>query len=341
MQNDKTTLQDLSFFATGEAGIFHLLDHTVTHAGREVLRRQIQFPPANFDDLVSLQETVHFFYTHPEAWTNIISNGTIVLLEKFFESADNAAMPQGKISLLFSAIFQRVLNKSQYSFTQFSISHLSDFINGCKELAGLLHYEDIPRKLKETLGSIKDEIEKHRLTEALSTVNKKTAYKDLVRLSFLARREMKNPVYRLIQHYARLDAWPSLALAVEKNNWIFPVLKPSFPIVMEAKGLCHPLLKNATAYDVHFKEQRNFLLLTGANMSGKQPLCVHLVSALCWRILARAYPQPLSLSVFWKGSLQICTLKTISYLEKVIFLLRCNVSNRQLNDYNNLCRILC
>lgn len=269
MQNDKTTLSDLSFFAAGDAGIFHLLDYTTTQAGRDALRKHIQSPPASFEELVRLQEVIKFLAINKSVWTSRISNGTLVLLEKFFESADDTSVPQGSFGIFITALFQRLFNRNQYSFTHFSISHLADFLQGCKELIALLSRNDIPLKLRATLEEMKKELDTQRLTEDVAAVHKRTPYKDLARLSYLARREMKNAVSRLMRHYAILDAWYSLALATDKNRWVFPSLEPSAPVLMTAKGLYHPLLRHPVAYDINFSENKNFLLLTGANMSGK------------------------------------------------------------------------
>jgi len=269
MQNDKTTLKDLSFIAPGNAGIFHLLDHTVTQAGRDALRRHIQHPPACYDELVALQETIRFFSVHSEAWTTVISNGTLVLLEKFFEAADASGTPAIGFNLSIAAFFQKLFNRNQYSFTQFSLSHLSDFLKGCRELTAIRNHKDVPAQLRSVLEGMQEELDKQRLTEEIAAVTKDTPYKDLARLSYLARREMKNPVYRLMQQYAKLDAWHSMALATAAQGWVFPALSPAFPVRMKASGLYHPLLQHPVAYDVDFNEQQNFLLLTGANMSGK------------------------------------------------------------------------
>lgn len=269
MQNDKTTLKDLSFFAPGDAGIFHLLDHTATQAGREMLRKHVLHPPETFEDLISLQQAVRFFANHPEAWTSTILNGTIVLLEKFFEAADSAPNPPQGLTLLITAFFQRLLNRNAYSFTQFSISHLSDFIKGCSELTALRSFPDLPLRLRRILEEMNAELESQPLVKELADVTKKTPFKDLARLSYQARRTLKNIVYRLIHHYAKLDAWHSLALATVRNNWTFPELTDSFPVWMKATGLYHPLLQAPISYDIEFNENRNFLLLTGANMSGK------------------------------------------------------------------------
>jgi len=269
MQNDKTTLKDLSFFAAGQEGMFHLLDHTTTLAGREMLRKHIQFPPSRFEELVALQQTVKFFATHKDTWTGAISNGTLVLLEKFFESADSVSAPQGNISILLGALFRRMINRSEVSFTQFSISHLSDFLRGCQELTSLRSHPDLPSGLAQTLQQLKEELDGQRLTDEIAAVRNHTSYKELARLSYLARREMKNAVYRMMHLYAKLDAWHSLAVATNKNGWIFPDLLPSFPVKMHATELYHPLLRQPVAYEIDFSEKQNFLVLTGANMSGK------------------------------------------------------------------------
>ncbi|HRO41934.1 MAG TPA: hypothetical protein PL009_03830 [Flavipsychrobacter sp.] len=269
MQTDKTTLKDLSFFAAGDRGIFQLLDHTTTLAGKEQLRKHILSPPDSFEELFSLQEAIRFFSSQPEAWTSIISNGTLVLLEKFFESADGVAAPQSGFNLAFNSFLHRFLNIGELSFTQFSISHLSDFIRGCNELIALQENHNLPSRLRVVLEEMNDEIKNQRLAVEIISVRKDTSYKDLARLSYLARREMKNAIYRLMQHYGKLDAWHAMAVAAVKNNWTFPVLQPSFPVCMYGKELYHPLLKQPIAYEINFSEDCNFLLLTGANMSGK------------------------------------------------------------------------
>jgi len=269
MQNDRRTLADLSFTTSSNNGIFQLLDYTVTQAGREALRRHIAHPPSEHEELISLQETIRFFSGNPDAWTTVISNGTMVMLEKFFEAADSASAPSIGFSLSVTTAFQKFFNRNHYSFTHFSISHLSDFLRGCQELVSLLEYDGIPPHLVQVLKSIREELDQQRLTAEIVKVTNSTSYKDVARLSYLARREMKNAVYRLMQQYARLDAWHSMAVATKQHEWSFPQLSAPYPIRMQATGLYHPLLKHPVSYEIDFIEHQNFLLLTGANMSGK------------------------------------------------------------------------
>ena len=269
MQNDKTTLRDLSILPTdGSDGVFALIDHTSTHAGRDMLHRHVLQPPATYEKLIELQDTVKFWSAHPDLWPGIILNGTIVMLEKYFESAEHISAPPTGLTLLLNATFQQLLNKQEYFFTQFSLSHLSDFLKGCTQLTEIADMPGVPALLRRELDTMKSELQ-HRLTAQLIGVTKQTKYTELIQLNCKVRREMKNMVYRLIQNYARLDAWQSMARATIKHQWVFPELLPATPVCLEATGLNHPLLKQPVSYDISLGDNRNFLLLTGANMSGK------------------------------------------------------------------------
>ena len=268
MQNDKTTLKDLSIFSADGGDVFALIDLATTGAGRDMLRKHIQHPPDTYEQLKEVQDAVFFWSENLNLWPEVILNGTLVMLDKFFESAENIGTPRSGVALIFGAAMQRLLNKNDYFFTQFSLSHLSDFFKGCSQIVNILDRPNVPTLLERELSNIKEELQ-HRLTDQVIGITKKTSYTELSQLSFKARREMKNMVYRLINSYARLDAWQSMARATVKNKWVLPQLQPALPICFEAKGLYHPLLERPVAYDIAFNEQRNFLLLTGANMSGK------------------------------------------------------------------------
>jgi DNA mismatch repair protein MutS len=269
MQNDKVTLKDLSIFTSGEGGgVFSLLDHTTTQAGKDMLRKHVQRPPDNVELLQELQDAIKFFTNHTHLWPGIITNGTLVMLEKFFEGADNITAPPTGIGLVLGKFMQKLLNKNEYFFAQFSLSHLSDFLRGCLQLTEILKQENVPVLLQRELNAMQQELE-HRLTADLININKDTAYKDLSILNYKARREMKHMVYRLVDQYAKLDAWQAMAKATVANKWVFPVLYPSLPLRFESDGLYHPLLEHPVSYHTSFADNKNFLVLTGANMSGK------------------------------------------------------------------------
>lgn len=268
MRNDNTTLKDLSIFGTGGEDVFSLIDFTTTAEGRATLRAHLQQPPPDFAALQRMQDTVRWWGAHPHKWTNAISNGTLVLLEKFYEAADSVSAPPTGVLLVMGSWLQKLVNKNQYTFIQFSLAQLTDLMQGCSELVGLLEEKDLPEQLQTELQLIAQEL-LHPLVPTLLKINKRTPYAELSRIAFRARRELKGMVQRLTTYYARLDAWQSMGRATVVRQWAYPELTEHAELQLEAKGLYHPLLHSPVGYDISFAEGKNFLLLTGANMSGK------------------------------------------------------------------------
>ncbi|MCB0695834.1 MAG: hypothetical protein KDC07_00635, partial [Chitinophagaceae bacterium] len=88
MLNDVITFKDLSVFpANGSDGIAGLIDRTRTAAGKEYLYKHIKRPPESYEALVQLQGSIRYLADNPDCWPVIITNGTLVMLEKFYESA--------------------------------------------------------------------------------------------------------------------------------------------------------------------------------------------------------------------------------------------------------------
>jgi DNA mismatch repair protein MutS len=269
MQNDKTTLKDLSIFTTETSGgVFALLDHTTTQAGKDSLRRHILHPPDSYEALQAMQDAVKFWAGNLNKWPEVISNGTLIMLEKFFDAADNVSATPGGMTSIFGNVLQKWFNKNEYFFTQFSLSHLSDFLKGCKQLTEILKQDDVPALLQQQLQQIDKELQ-HRLTDDIIAVHKETPFRELAALSYKARREVKLMVLQLTSIYAKMDAIRSLAAATVLHKWSYPVLLPERPVRFEATQLYHPLLQEPVPYDINFDGRINFLVLTGANMSGK------------------------------------------------------------------------
>lgn len=269
MNIDKVTLHDLSFLE-GEHSVFSLLNGCSTQAGTEVLRRMVMQPPAGFALLSEHQKAVRFWMDHTAQWTGKISNGTLVMIRKFYESADTAHENPGTLSLTLSTIMQKWFNKNAYSFIRFSLSHIVDFLNGCNELVGLLNAAP-PRLIKELLESMESALALP-LCRALLETQENAPQRELLRLSYRARREIKGLIYKMMEAYARLDAFHAMGTATRELGWTMPELLPSDALSYEARQLFHPLLKKPVAYDLSFSEGQHFLFLTGANMSGKSTL---------------------------------------------------------------------
>jgi DNA mismatch repair protein MutS len=266
---DKTTLQDLSFLQ-GDHAVFTLINRCTTQAGTEALRKQVQAPPGTYEKLREQQDAVRFWMNHRDSWTKRVSNGTLVMIEKFYESADGVAGRTNALGLFINSMVQKVFNRNAYSFVRFSVSHLIDFLKGCHDLVQLEQYHPPVVILKE-LEAFK-EVLALPLCHSLLQINDDAPQALLMDMSYRSRREIKHIVLQMIERYARLDALQAMAMATLEHGWTIPELLPSKALHYHAQQLYHPLLKKPIAYDIEYTREQNFLFLTGANMSGKSTL---------------------------------------------------------------------
>lgn len=269
MQNDKTTLYDLSFFShDGGMDIFSLTDRTITLAGRDVLRKHFIHPPQDMEQLLDVQDVVRFWTKHIDEFPAIISNGTLVMLGQYFDDTEHTSLsPQG-FSLLFNDNILKLLHKNEYSALQFSLSHLRDLLKGCAQLSDILKNDDVPTLLKQELKNIEVSL-KNGVAGEVMNLHANFPYRQLKKINYHAKRALKNTVYALIHSFSQIDAWYSMAKATVDLGWNFPEFITGTSVLFDAGGLYHPMLKHPVAYNIKFDKDHNFMLLTGANMSGK------------------------------------------------------------------------
>lgn len=268
MEVDKTTLDDLSIFNSEEEfSVLHKLDLTLTSNGRNQLYRSISVPMKDINTIQGIQTTLQLIGTQLGQWPSRISNGTIKVVEGFYETGFDP-IPENPSS--FTAYSYKFLHGADYSFVRYSLTHCFDFLKGLKELGELLGKGNIPVPLKKLLV----EIEKINSNEHLAEIAAKNNATDLslaesLRLARFLRLEFKQQMFRLLQAHAQLDAWYSMAMAIRKYNLVFPQFIESPQPFIQISALHHLLLEKPVKYDVNLNRQTNFMFLTGANMAGK------------------------------------------------------------------------
>jgi DNA mismatch repair protein MutS len=269
MQADKTTLTDLSIFnADEEQSIFKHLNFTKTVGGKDWLHHFLSNPHGSVAAIDATQKTIAKITSVQPQWeTNIITNGTIMVIERFYETAiDEMPVAPG----FFSSIGYRVFSSADFSLVRYSVKHFVDFLLGMKQIAQLLHDENNPLLLKLMLERINLRLNKTGLQSLLEGADKKDLPKEkLLALGHFFKRRYKEETLELIEIYSKLDAYYSMTVAGKKYNFCFPQFKESSSPFVTATQLYHPLLHTPVAYDVTLNPQQNFLFLTGANMGGK------------------------------------------------------------------------
>ncbi len=267
MELDKTTFFDLSVFnAEDEFSVFGKLDATQTSSGRDEFRRIMLTPLKTKEEIEAVQQVLKHIAEKENGWTNLISNGTIMVVERFYHATldEIPAYPSA-----VSAAMYKLFSGQDYSLVKYSAKHCFDFIKGMGQLNHLLFVKDAETPLQKLLSSCQSILQ--HMDEYMGGYNAaeempKTA---LLRFAHFIRYRFKNQMQALLQMHATIDAWHGMALAVKKYQLVFPQLVTSATPVIEARGLYHILLERPVSYDTVLNKEANFLFLTGANLAGK------------------------------------------------------------------------
>lgn len=271
MEIDHTTLEDLAIFNREEKySVFQLLNFTRTLGGADRLRKIFSTPLTSEEQILEAQQTIRFIAARLDRWPMEISNGTVMVMDKFFDT-HNEPIPgvRGGFSFI-NNLYYRIINSGDYSLIRYSISHFITFFKTFGKLIAHLRAPDTPRPLKALLDTAELLLSKRELQElAEYDPAKRLSFQEVLYFGHALKYRQFQSTNDLMRLYDQLDAWYSMAMAVEKFRFSFPEFLPDPTPRLEIQGLYHPLLKNPIAYDVILDQQSNFLFLTGANMAGK------------------------------------------------------------------------
>ena len=268
MEIDNITYEDLSLFSRHEEySIFHKLDFTRTKAGRDVLLEMFGSPLAQLEDINATQRILGLMLERLDQWPASISNGTIMVMEKFYETPIDD-IPQAMN--LPAALSYKFFHSADYAMVRYSVAHFADFVRGMNQLISLLDAPDCPRLLRELLERAKRLLDQDVLQAMAKTApGVKFNPIQIIHYGYFVRVRFKTAMQSLIEIHSRFDAWYSMATATRRFQLCFPVFVDQPDPYLVATSLYHLLLPKAVAYDVRLDKDSNFLFLTGANMAGK------------------------------------------------------------------------
>jgi DNA mismatch repair protein MutS len=298
MEIDKTTFNDISVFHQEEEfSIFHKLNFTRTTGGKEWLRRFFTEPHHDLKRILGTQKILGAITNHLDEWPTGISNGTIMVIEKFMDyNLDPVPENPGTIS---SQVY-KWLHGADYSMVKYSIKHFADFYSGMKILAELFNTIELSQYFKFYIDRI-DHLLKEPSLKQLSETQPGHNFTKSENLyyAYYLRGKFRTDTLELIDIFSRLDAWYSMAFAIKRYDLSFPEFIEQEQPLVKAHGLYHILLHHPIAYDLEMNPQNNFLFLTGANMAGKSTLIKAVGSAVFLAHLGMGVPaKNMKLTVF-------------------------------------------
>lgn len=289
MEADITTYNDLNIFHHEEEfSIFSKLNFTKTAEGRQWLYNLFENPFSDARQIIETQTIVKLILSRIDNWTSAISNGTVMVISKFYENAMDAipASPD-----YVSAMSYKMFHSSDFSLLRYSLTHMADFLRGMRELTELFTDENTPPGMLRYMMRAKDILARPIATElATRPAGKAFSILEVIRMGRYIRNDYRGQTNELINIFARMDAWYSMAAAARHFNLAMPEFIESSKPLVAAKGLYHVLLPEPVPYDVEMNIESNFIFLTGANMAGKSTFIKAVGSAVFLAHLGMGVP---------------------------------------------------
>lgn len=279
MQIDKITFNDISVFhAEEEFSIFHKLNFTKTVGGKEWLRRFFNEPHHDLKRIIGTQNIIKTLLVHLDDWPPEITNGTIIMMEKFMDY-NLDPVPQNRTAV--NSYSYKLLHSQDYSMVKYSVKHFSDFFRGLKKISLLFSSTDLPTQFRFYMDRINKVLALEPISQ-LAAVEKdqKLSVGQNLTFAFYLRGEYRSDAMEMMDVYSRLEAWYSMAVAVKTYDLVFPQFTEDEQVYLKAEGLYHILLQQPVAYDLVMHPEQNFVFLTGANMAGKSTLIKAVGSAV-------------------------------------------------------------
>ncbi len=268
MEIDKTTLLDLSIFNHEEEfSIFHKLNFTRTTGGREKLMSNFSHPLKDLDSIIGIQHTIKTIRGGIEHWPMTVTNGTLLMILKFYESSIDDIPANATAT---SAYSYKLFHSHDFSLVKYSTGHCFDLLKGLQQIISVFNKNDTPVALKNLLHRA-GEIMKKEQFEIIRQKQKadELSRVEMLHLAYFLRNNYKQSFSELQEIYFQLDAWYSMAVAMEKYNLVFPEFLNREEPTVQTENLYHLLLPNPVSYGIELNRENNFLFLTGANMAGK------------------------------------------------------------------------
>lgn len=267
MQVDKITLQDIGLFDNEDhIGLASHLNFCKSNGGEIYLNQFLHHPLSILPVIQQRQQALKAFIGCMEQMEQMkITNGTCLIIEKFFETSFKNIPVQ--ISLP-GAYWYQFWNKADYSLIKYSVEHLVLFVQNLMDFIHLFEKEK-NNPVIETLVQKINKLLRHPDLVYLKEKQKISSPQDILSLGHFFLYRYKNNTSTLLEYFYELDALYSLAKAHQTYHFQFPNWIDDTQPYLAVEKAVHPLVKNAIGNDLSLSPGKNFLFLTGANMAGK------------------------------------------------------------------------
>lgn len=258
MQADKTTLNDLSIFnKEEEESVFNHLDFTTTIGGKDWFRYLLAHPYAELNKILETQQLLKLIEQNEANWPTIISNGTVMMVQKFYDSQIDE-IPRNPHTI--NTLYYRLTKAADYSLIKFSVNHFIDFAIGLKQIIQGFDKPNNPPLLQLLIDRIKI-LTNSPVISKMMLWNKQAVLTTHNILSFghYLLYHFKAKAIELVDIFSQLDAYHSMALAGKKLSFCLPEFTASASPYIDGSKMFHPLVPTPVTYSIKLNREGNFL----------------------------------------------------------------------------------
>ena len=267
MRVDKQTQRDLEIFKPDEGGVslFDFINNTKTTGGKYALEDKFIHPPENLEKIKIQQETIAYLTRNRGRFILPFNDQQIKSIENYIST--NIEPIKGES--IFECLKFCITDIQAYRYLKSSLSELTVFINTFFRL-----FEDKKEELPANVKMIHKELDffiNHECFKRILLIPQKKifAFLQVLRSDKQLRTNLKSNLTTILTGYYEIDALLSMANATLENHFSFPEFIEHGENLFSAKGLYHPLLAHAVPSNISLTSDKNFVFLTGPNMSGK------------------------------------------------------------------------
>lgn len=269
---DNQTLKDLDLLGITAKGksVFALFNFTQCIGGQNKLYTFLSSPSTNLKEITERKDTIAFFQKHFPSGMNLDKNA-LDFAEYYIRHANFAAKKPSRFAFLDK--FLEKINPSNKSYivakgVRSTIALLKSIHIFLTRLTDITDKENCTILIKENSKRLKAIFSKPEFIEILNTGRKISAY-DSARFDYVFRFTHRKDILFLLNLIYEYDAFISVAKAATLYKFSYPEILPDTEKCFEVEGVFHPLVNNAVANDIQFRDSSNLLFVTGPNMAGK------------------------------------------------------------------------
>jgi DNA mismatch repair ATPase MutS len=167
-----------------------------------------------------------------------------------------------------SAYWYQFWNKTDYALIAYSVQHLLTFVQALDQWLKVFETYSNNADLNALIVPIKKYITQLDCLNCNINHLKKDP-QAILELGYFFYYQFKAPLKKLQNHFYLLDAYYSMAKAMQEYQFNFPEWVDKTTPMIEFEDAVHPLVTHAVGNDLSLTSESGFLFLTGANMAGK------------------------------------------------------------------------